>query len=80
MKSLLRGWNFIRTLRLALGVIIIVQGIITKDIPAAILGFILGGMAVADVGCCGTNGCAVKPAQPINNKVTIDYEELDTIK
>jgi len=80
MRSILQGWNFIRVLRLVLGVIILVQAIMIKDIPSAILGFILGGMAVANIGCCGTNGCTVNPTQPVKNKVKIENEELDIIK
>jgi hypothetical protein len=80
MRSILQGWNFMRILRLVLGMIILVQGIMIKDIPSAILGFILGGMAVANVGCCGTNGCAVNPVRPVKNKVKIEHEELDIIK
>ena len=80
MRAILQRWNVMRMIRLVLGVIILVQGIITKDIPAAILGIILGGMAAANIGCCATNACAVNPAQPIKKETNINHEKLDTVK
>ena len=60
MKAILSGWNIMRMIRLVLGIAILVQGIVAKDAVTLVLGLILGGMAVANVGCCGTNGCAIK--------------------
>lgn len=80
MRAILQGWNIMRLTRLILGIIILVQGTMTRDIPVAILGFIFGGMAMANIGCCGTNGCAVKPVRTIKTKAKIDHEELDTFK
>lgn len=77
MKTILQGWNFMRILRLVLGVVILVQSIIAKDTLIIILGAAFGGMALANVGCCGANGCAVNT--PIKTQ-KIDYEELDIQK
>ena len=79
MKALLQGWNFIRILRLILGVVILVQGIVAKDPMTILLGVVVGGMAVANIGCCGTNGCAINPT-PNNQTKKIHYEELDIKK
>jgi hypothetical protein len=59
MKTILQGWNFIRILRLVLALAILTQGIIARDSMAIILGIVFGGMAVANIGCCGAGGCAV---------------------
>ena len=75
MKTILQGWNFMRIFRLVLGAAIVVHGVIAKDVVTIILGFIFGGMAVANIGCCGTNGCAIKPASGDKTKTT-NYEEL----
>lgn len=79
MKAILQNWNFMRTLRLILGVAILVQGIVTKNYTTIILGLLFGGMAVINVGCCGRDGCAVTPGSNSKTKKII-YEELDIKK
>lgn len=79
MKSILQAWNWMRILRLTLGIALLVQGFIAKDTIAIILGLTLGGMAVANIGCCGNNGCAVDTA-PTNKMINTHDEELDTKK
>ncbi len=76
MKALLAGWNFMRILRMGFGVVILVQGIINKDALAILLGVAFGGLAVANVGCCGANGCSVNYQKKVNDN-EITYEELD---
>lgn len=81
MKTILQGWNFMRIVRLVLGIIIMVQGITEREPVTIILGLLFSGMAVANIGCCGTNGCAVNPGRSIKNKTKEPiYEEVDAIK
>lgn len=81
MKTILQGWNFMRVLRLTLGIIIAIQGIFARETMTIILGLLFAGMAVTNIGCCGANGCAVNPGRSIKNKTEeISYEEVDTIK
>ena len=79
MKAIIQGWNFLRILRLGLGIAILVQGIVAKETMTMVLGVIFGGMALANIGCCGTNGCAVN-SRSTNKTQKIDYEELDIKK
>ncbi len=79
MKAILAGWNFMRLLRLVLGLAILVQGIVAKEVTTIILGIVFGGMALANIGCCGSNGCAVNYRKNVNEK-EISYEELDNKK
>ncbi|WP_207493778.1 hypothetical protein [Aridibaculum aurantiacum] len=79
MKAIWQQWNFMRILRMVLAIGIIVQGIYTKDTLTIVLGLALGGLALANVGCCGTAGCAVD-IRSSNTKTTIEYEELDIKK
>ena len=76
MKAILKGWNVMRILRLVLAVAIVVQGIVAKETMTMLLGAIFGGMALANIGCGGTNGCAVN-SRPNNKTHRINYEELD---
>ena len=79
MKVILQGWNFMRILRLGLGIAILVQGIVAKETMTMVLGVIFGGMALANIGCCSTNGCAIN-SRSTNKAQKINYEELDIKK
>jgi hypothetical protein len=76
MKAILQGWNFMRVLRLCLGISLIVYGIVVKEKMAVMLGVISGSVALANIGCCSTSGCAVS-SRPTNKNQIVDYEELD---
>jgi len=67
-----------RFIRLALGIAILAQGIIARDTVTILLGLAFTGMAFANIGCCGSNGCAVN-TRPIN-KNTLPNEEQDSPK
>jgi hypothetical protein len=76
MKTILQGWNFMRMLRLVLGIAILVQGIVARDTITIILGLVFGGMAVVNVGCCGAGGCAINTRSANNKTEDIQYEEV----
>jgi hypothetical protein len=78
LKSLLQHWNFIRILRLVLGGAILIQGIVANDVPTMLLGSIFGGMAVANIGCCGPTGCNINTSS--SNKKTSPPEALEENK
>lgn len=67
MKNYLKQWNFMRVLRLALGVLITVQGIIANEWLLAGAGAMFTLMPLLNVGCCGESGCSI-PASNSNRK------------
>jgi hypothetical protein len=69
-------WSFIRLLRLVLAIIIIVQGIITKQTALIFVGVLLAMAAIFNVGCCSGGNCAVKPNKPTQQNKEIGYEEV----
>lgn len=74
MKNLLFAqWNLFRVIRLILGMGAIIQGIMNVDMMLVIAGIIIGGMAVLNIGCCGTSGCSV----PSNRKQKLKEEEIN---
>lgn len=79
MKAILQGWNMMRILRLVFGLAILIQGLVAGDSLTIILGLILGGMAVANLGCCGTSTCAINTPD-IKKTQRRDFEELDIKK
>lgn len=72
MKTILQGWNVMRILRLVLAVVILVQGIVANEVIAIILGAAFGGMAIANIGCCSTSGCAINQRSS-NNRSKEEY-------
>jgi len=76
MKGITAGWNVVRLIRLVIGVAILVQGIIGNNVTSILAGALLGGMAMANIGCCGTNSCSVNKT-PHDKSNKVNYEELD---
>lgn len=76
MKNYLRNWNFMRVFRLALGVIVMVQGIMANEWLMAGLGGLFALMPLMNVGCCGVNGCNTPIAKSRTKSEEITYEEV----
>ncbi len=76
MKTILYGWNVMRVVRLVVGCIIILQGVFAKDSVLIILGIMFGGMALANLSCCGVGGCVVNTKAEINKNENVIYEEV----
>lgn len=74
----LTNWNLFRLLRLVIGVAIIVQAILVKDSMLIVAGLLFTGMAVFNIGCCGTEGCytSAKAGKKIESPADIIYEEV----
>ncbi len=77
MKQVLSGnWNFMRFIRLALGIAIIVQSIIAKEWMMGILGVLFTAMPVFNIGCCAVGGCATPSKKNVESTKDITYEEV----
>lgn len=71
------NWNFIRFLRLGLGIFIIAQSVIAKDWTMGILGLLFTIMPVFNIGCCGAGGCVTTPSKRnAETSKDITYEEV----
>lgn len=77
MKQIIfSNWNFMRVFRLLIGLGILIQGIVIKDILFGIAGFIFSGLALFNLGCCVVGSCAVAPKKNTENTKDIPYEEV----
>lgn len=77
MKSgILANWNFMRFVRLALGIAIIVQSVMARDWIMAVMGILFTSMPVFNIGCCATGGCSVPSSNNKENTNDISYEEV----
>ncbi|MBX3239122.1 MAG: hypothetical protein KIT80_10100 [Chitinophagaceae bacterium] len=78
MKDIiLNNWNFMRFLRLGIGVFILVQGILMQDWVVAALGGLFSLMPVLNIGCCGAGGCSVPVQKREGDKAgKVVFEEV----
>jgi hypothetical protein len=75
-QTVFSNWSLMRFLRLAMGIAILVQAVIAKDMLFAFAGIIFTAMPVFNVGCCGTAGCAATPVKDSDTTQKITYEEV----
>ncbi len=76
MKNDIRSWNFMRVLRLTLGIIVIVQGVAAQDWRFVVLGGVFSLLPVLNIGCCGTSGCYTTVSKNNKSNEDISYEEI----
>lgn len=77
IQTLLTGWNFMRGLRLVLGVIFLIQAFQIHDYMVGTFALFFLFQAVTNTGCCGVNGCAVPTKKAKDDLVQdVDFEEV----
>ncbi len=77
MKNILfNNWTFFRGIRLIMGIAIIIQAFVAKDILFGFAGFVFSGMALFNAGCCGSNSCNIFNVKTKNKSKEITYEEV----
>lgn len=76
IKTYLKSWNYMRMLRLALGVFIIAQGLISADGMIIGMGALLSLMSFLNVGCCGVSGCTTGSLKSRKGIDEISFEEV----
>ena len=75
-QAILSNWNFMRFVRLVLGIAIIVQSVLVKDWTMGILGVLFTSMPIFNIGCCGVGGCATPVKKNTESTKDISYEEV----
>lgn len=55
---MLKNWNFMRIVRLVIGIVIIVQGIEYNEWMFVVLGGLFALMPLLNIGCCSTGNCS----------------------
>ncbi len=56
--SFLSGWNFVRLLRLFIGIAALAAAFYEHDKLMGLLGIVFTAQAVFNVGCCGMSACS----------------------
>ncbi len=76
MNKLLKNWNLMRIIRLALGVIIMIQGVQTKEWIFVVLGGLFSIMPLLNIGCCSTGTCNTPQRKNSGKVEDIHFEEV----
>lgn len=76
MKNYFKIWNFMRLLRLSMGIFVMVQGVRSEQWLFVILGGLFSLMPLLNIGCCGTSGCNTTVSQSNKKMEDITYEEI----
>ena len=77
MKQIIfSNWSFFRFLRLLIGIAVIVQAIIQKDMLFGMAGVLFTTMAVFNASCCGSGGCYTPAKKTVQKDQEISYEEV----
>ncbi len=57
MRELLKNWDFMRFVRLILGLVIGINGIYSKDYVLLMFSAFFLFQAILNISCCGAQGC-----------------------
>lgn len=63
MKNYFRNWDFMRVVRLALGIYIMIQGYQESQWLILGAGAFFALMPLLNIGCCGSSACAMPAAK-----------------
>ena len=76
-QNLFTNWHFMRWLRLAIGVYVIVQAVMLHDTMLGFFGAFFFIQAVTNTGCCGTQSCTAPVAKKNSDKIEeVKFEEI----
>jgi hypothetical protein len=78
LQTLLTGWNFMRFVRLGVGIFIGVQAIQYRDALSGLIAGVFLLQAATNTGCCGTSGCSTNTNY--NTKKTVEEIEFEEVK
>ena len=75
-----QNWNFMRLLRLGLGIYIAVQAFETQSIFSGLVAIFFIFQAVTNTACCGSNGCAVPTKKNHSDRSEkVKFEEINEV-
>ncbi|MBK8671470.1 MAG: hypothetical protein IPN93_00315 [Bacteroidetes bacterium] len=77
MRKYLKGWDFMRVIRLMMGIIIIIQGVNSMQWNVIFLGGLFSLLPILNIGCCSSAGCASSKINKDETNKTLIYEEVN---
>ncbi|WP_041343382.1 hypothetical protein [Runella slithyformis] len=78
MNTLLSNWNFMRMLRMGMGLWFMYSAVAEHQPLLGLMGGLFAVQAAMNLGCCGSAGCAAPNTRPNTSKISEEtqYEEV----
>ena len=76
MDNLFKNWNFVRLLRLAMGIFLVVEATQSGMWILVAVGMVFVVMPLFNIGCCAAGNCSVPTRNSKNNRDEVEYEEI----
>ncbi|MXS70485.1 hypothetical protein GSF70_04570 [Flavobacteriaceae bacterium W22] len=76
MDNLFKNWNFVRLLRLAMGVFLVVEAVQSGMWILVAVGAVFVVMPLLNIGCCAAGNCSVPKSNSKNSSDEVHYEEI----
>ncbi len=77
LQTLLTGWNFMRFLRLGVGIFIGIQAVLYHDVLSGLIASVFLLQAATNTGCCGSSGCTTNTNYKSKNTIQeVEFEEV----
>ncbi|MCQ4139143.1 hypothetical protein [Chryseobacterium sp. EO14] len=74
--NLFKNWNFVRLLRLAMGIFLTIEAVKSGMWFLIITGVIFTVMPLLNIGCCSGGSCSVSVKNMEQTHDEVDYEEI----
>ena len=76
LENKFRSWNFLRILRLVMGIFLVIEAVKSGMWFLVFVGVVFVAMPLLNIGCCATGNCSI-PKQNSEKAVDeVEYEEL----
>lgn len=76
MDNLFKNWNFVRLLRLAMGVFLVVEAVQSGMWILVAVGAVFVVMPLLNIGCCAAGNCSVPKPNSKGSSDEVHYEEI----
>ena len=76
IQNILKNWNLIRLLRLAMGIFLVVEAIKSGMWFLVAIGVVFVAMPLLNIGCCSTSNCSMSKKKKKNKSDEVEYEEI----
>ncbi|SDG35653.1 hypothetical protein [Epilithonimonas hungarica] len=76
IQNILKNWNFVRLLRLAMGIFLVVEAVKSGMWILVAVGAVFVAMPLLNIGCCTTGNCSVPISKSKNTNDEVEYEEI----
>ena len=76
IQNIFKNWNFVRILRLAMGIFLVVEAVKSGMLFLVLVGAVFVAMPLLNIGCCATGKCSVPERNSGKTVNEVEYEEL----